>query len=152
MSAEADLLVNKTGEMLNPVQDGLNVQLNSWSPGSGFVVFDNRKLPAPGGISYSFLGLTPTALSILGVVEAALPDGGRAAAGRSEAHSRSRPAACDWGPVGECRLSLQAPLSYPQILLQSPFSKGECSVASDLCRCIGGARRIQALHPHGRAQ
>jgi hypothetical protein len=55
VSAEADLVVNKTGEMLNPVQDGLNVQLNNWSPGSGFVVFDNRKLPAPDGISYSFL-------------------------------------------------------------------------------------------------
>jgi hypothetical protein len=25
---------------LNPVQDGLNLKLNSWSPGSGFAVFD----------------------------------------------------------------------------------------------------------------
>jgi len=37
---EADLSVDEAGEMLNPVQDGLNVQLNSWSPGSGFVVFE----------------------------------------------------------------------------------------------------------------
>jgi hypothetical protein len=50
VSAEADRLVNKTGEMLHPVQDGLNLQLNSWSPGWGFVVFDNRKLPAPEAI------------------------------------------------------------------------------------------------------
>jgi hypothetical protein len=37
---QADLPVDEAGEMLNPVQDGLNVELNSWSPGSGFVVFE----------------------------------------------------------------------------------------------------------------
>jgi hypothetical protein len=34
---EADLPVNETGEMLNPVQDGLKMKLNSWSPGRSFV-------------------------------------------------------------------------------------------------------------------
>jgi len=38
-SAEPDLPIDKAGETLNPVEDGLNVQLNSWSPGLGFVVF-----------------------------------------------------------------------------------------------------------------
>ena len=34
------------------------------------------------------------------VRSAVVADGARAAAGRSEAHPRSRSAACDWGPVG----------------------------------------------------
>jgi hypothetical protein len=37
---EPDLPVNEASEMLNPVQDGLNLQLNSWSPGQGFAVFE----------------------------------------------------------------------------------------------------------------
>jgi len=38
-SAKLDLTVNKAGETLNPVQNGLNMQLNSRSPGLGFAVF-----------------------------------------------------------------------------------------------------------------
>jgi hypothetical protein len=39
-SPEANLLVNKTGKRLNPVQDRLNLQLNGWSPGQGFAVYE----------------------------------------------------------------------------------------------------------------
>jgi len=45
LAQEANLPVNETGKMLNPVQNGLNGQLNSWSPGQGFAVFNNGKLP-----------------------------------------------------------------------------------------------------------
>jgi hypothetical protein len=33
LAAQPDVLENKSGEMLNGVQNGLNLQLNSWSPG-----------------------------------------------------------------------------------------------------------------------
>jgi hypothetical protein len=48
-SAEADLPVNKTGKVLNPVQDGLNLKLNSWSPGSGFAVFEQPQTTRTAG-------------------------------------------------------------------------------------------------------
>jgi hypothetical protein len=100
--------------MLNPVQDGLNLELNSWSPGRGFVVFEQRQttwimadqLFVFGGVvpgSKVPLGWSPEARLLAQSSEAAVPDGGRAAAGRSAAHLRSRPAACDWGPIGGCR-------------------------------------------------
>jgi putative methionine-R-sulfoxide reductase with GAF domain len=44
MAAEADVLVNKAGKMLNRVQNGLNLQLNSWSPVRGLALrFATRK-------------------------------------------------------------------------------------------------------------
>ena len=37
VAAEPDLLVNKACKTLNPVQNGLNFELDSWSFGRGFV-------------------------------------------------------------------------------------------------------------------
>ena len=37
---------------------------------------------------------------VTGIINSPVSDGARAGAGRSEAHSRSRFAPCDWGPVG----------------------------------------------------
>jgi hypothetical protein len=37
--AQLDVCVNETGETLNPVQNGLNFELDSWAPGRGFAVF-----------------------------------------------------------------------------------------------------------------
>jgi len=39
LSGEADLAINKTGEALNPVEDGLNVELDGWPP---WLSLDNR--------------------------------------------------------------------------------------------------------------
>ena len=39
LSGEADLAINKTGEALNPVEDGLNVELDGWPP---WLNLDNR--------------------------------------------------------------------------------------------------------------
>ena len=39
LSGEADLAINKTGEALNPVEDGLNVELDGWP---SWLSLDNR--------------------------------------------------------------------------------------------------------------
>ncbi len=39
MALEADVAKDKSGKTLNRVQNGLNLQLNSWSPGRGLVRF-----------------------------------------------------------------------------------------------------------------
>jgi hypothetical protein len=44
MAVEADVVENEPGKMLNRVQNGLNVQLNSWSPGRGLALFCNLHL------------------------------------------------------------------------------------------------------------
>ena len=55
MAAEPDVLVNKAGKMLNRVQNGLNLQLNSWSPGSRVgAVLQLAQLLESSGISYFF--------------------------------------------------------------------------------------------------
>jgi hypothetical protein len=38
MAVEPDVTVNESGKTLNRVQNGLNLQLNSWSPGRVFVL------------------------------------------------------------------------------------------------------------------
>ena len=114
LSTEVNLPVNETSEVLNPVQDGLNLELNSWSPGRGFAVFEQQQttwiiadqLFVFGRVS-SRSNVPLSWRSRVGLLaessEAAVPDGGRAAAGRSAAYLRSRPAACDWGPIGGWR-------------------------------------------------
>src|SRR5690606_26325536 len=52
--AEPDGLVNKTGKALNPVQNGLNFELDSWSPGRGLRSFVRSNLIDAVGISYCF--------------------------------------------------------------------------------------------------
>ena len=55
LTLEPDLLVNEPSKVLYPVQDGLNLQLYSWSPGRLVTWFPTRKLIAALEISYSFL-------------------------------------------------------------------------------------------------
>jgi hypothetical protein len=43
-AVEPDVLINKSGIMLNCVQKGLNLHLHSWSPGRWFVFSINAKL------------------------------------------------------------------------------------------------------------
>jgi hypothetical protein len=43
VAAEPDVLVNKARKMLNGVQEGLNLQLNSWSPCRMFVLSFNSQ-------------------------------------------------------------------------------------------------------------
>ncbi len=123
-SAEPDLPVDKASETLNPVEDRLNVQLNSWSPGFGFCSFcatanyPNLQRSAihfcARRSSIEHCSDTPRRSSpLVQSDEAALPDGGRAAAGRSAAEPRSRPAACDWGPIGGCRRPYRDPRTIP---------------------------------------
>jgi hypothetical protein len=45
MAVEADVVENEPGKMLNRVQNGLNVQLNSWSPGRGLLRSSRRPRP-----------------------------------------------------------------------------------------------------------
>jgi hypothetical protein len=40
---EPGVLANKTRKTLDPVQDGLNFDLNSWSPGRVFVVAEQQQ-------------------------------------------------------------------------------------------------------------
>ena len=55
MAAEPDVAENKSGKMLNRVQNGLNLQLNSWSPVRGLAaVLQLRKLLELRRISYFF--------------------------------------------------------------------------------------------------
>jgi hypothetical protein len=41
ITMEADVAVNESGKTLNGVQNGLNLQLNSWSPGRALALFRN---------------------------------------------------------------------------------------------------------------
>jgi len=44
VAAKPDVLVNKARKTLNDVQEGLNMQLNSWSPGRVFVLPLNSQI------------------------------------------------------------------------------------------------------------
>jgi hypothetical protein len=57
MAMQADLSIDEAGKMLNPVQDGFNVQLNSWSPSGGwFVVVEQpQTIPAFGRSAIRFI-------------------------------------------------------------------------------------------------
>jgi hypothetical protein len=58
---QADFSVNEAKEMLNPIQDGLKLELNSWSPFGqkvGCYLFTNS-LASPAEISYSLSSLLP---------------------------------------------------------------------------------------------
>ena len=49
MALEADVAENESGKTLNRVQNGFNVQLNSWSPFRGLVRFRNLHLTRTSG-------------------------------------------------------------------------------------------------------
>src|SRR6266566_9683086 len=59
MTLQPNLLINKPGKVLHPVQNRLNLELNSWSPRSIVCVLDNRRLIEPLEISY-FVFYRPT--------------------------------------------------------------------------------------------
>ncbi len=52
MTLQPNLLINKPGKVLHPVQNRLNLELNSWSPRSIVCFLDNRRLIEPLEISY----------------------------------------------------------------------------------------------------
>jgi hypothetical protein len=49
MAVEADVAENESGKTLNHVQNGLNLQLNSWSPVRGLALFRNLHLTRTSG-------------------------------------------------------------------------------------------------------
>lgn len=49
------LPVNEPNKTLHPIQDGLNLELNSWSPRSILCFLDNRRVIEPLEISYFFV-------------------------------------------------------------------------------------------------
>ena len=49
MAVEADVAENKSGKTLNRVQNGLNLQLNSWSPVRGLALFCNSQITRTSG-------------------------------------------------------------------------------------------------------
>jgi hypothetical protein len=49
MAVEADVVENESGKTLNHVQNGLNLQLNSWSPVRGLALFCNWHLTRTSG-------------------------------------------------------------------------------------------------------
>ena len=54
---QLDSFVDEAGEMLNPVQKGFNVELNSWSPGLSVALFSPAaNLTPKGGSAIHFLG------------------------------------------------------------------------------------------------
>jgi hypothetical protein len=55
VAVEPDILENKSRKALNRVQNGLNLQLNSWFPGRGLLCFVTGKLLDSSGISYFLL-------------------------------------------------------------------------------------------------
>jgi hypothetical protein len=55
MAVEADVSENESGKTLNHVQNGLNLQLNSWSPVRGWRCFATCTLLELPGISYLVL-------------------------------------------------------------------------------------------------
>ena len=52
MTLQPNLLIHKPGKVLHPVQNRLNLELNSWSPRSIVCFLDNRRLIEPLEISY----------------------------------------------------------------------------------------------------
>ncbi len=54
MALEADVAENESGKTLNRVQNGLNLQLNSWSPCRVFALFSDSQTTPIAGISYLF--------------------------------------------------------------------------------------------------
>src|SRR6266851_8617213 len=51
---QPDVRVDETHKRLHPIQDGLKLELNSWSPRSKVGVLTNSRLIEPPEISYSF--------------------------------------------------------------------------------------------------
>jgi len=49
IAAETDVRINKSRKMLNCVQEGLNLQLNSWSPGRVFTLPLNSQITRTAG-------------------------------------------------------------------------------------------------------
>jgi hypothetical protein len=49
MALQADVAVNESGKTLNRIQNGLNLQLNSWSPVRGLALFRNLHLTRTSG-------------------------------------------------------------------------------------------------------
>jgi hypothetical protein len=49
LAVEADVAENESGKTLNHVQNGLNLQLNSWSPVRGLALFRNLHLTRTAG-------------------------------------------------------------------------------------------------------
>ena len=67
VAAEPDVLVNKARKMLNGVQEGLNLQLNSWSPGRMFALpFELANYSNSRGSAISFTTLDALAPSMGG--------------------------------------------------------------------------------------
>jgi hypothetical protein len=119
--AKFDRIVNKTGETLNPVQNGLNFELNSWSPGRRLPLVRNNLLE-PARISY-FSALLPEhahlhlQLLTQRAWRRACGQGGaqQGTGARGEQYLDGTPGAIQ-STRGSC---VCLPSLYPQILLQS---------------------------------
>src|SRR6266478_1698133 len=59
MTLQPNLLIHKPGKVLHPVQNRLNLELNSWSPRSIVCFLDNRRLIEPLEISYFVFACLP---------------------------------------------------------------------------------------------
>jgi hypothetical protein len=67
MAVEADVVENESGKTLNHVQNGLNLQLNSWSPVRGLALFCNLHLTRTSGDQlFAFTALDVVAPSMGG--------------------------------------------------------------------------------------
>jgi hypothetical protein len=67
MALQADVAENESGKTLNRVQNGLNLQLNSWSPVRGLVRFRNWHITRTSGDQlFGFTALNALAPSLGG--------------------------------------------------------------------------------------
>ena len=135
IAVEPDVVVNESGKTLNRVQNGLNLQLNSWSSLSGVSAFNQLA-------NYSILGGSATLAKKSRVRAPSLGGGGERRRRPSELQFASPPVATRNGlarPRPEARQERpkttqtvknkplengKDPKNYPQIVLQTPLFIG----------------------------
>jgi hypothetical protein len=148
VAAEPDVLVNKTRKMLNGVQEGLNLQLNSWSPGLSvcvafeLAIYSNRR-----GSAISFTALDTVAPSLGG--------GGERRRRPSEPPFASPPVATRNGlarPRPEARP--RRAKTPPEKSCRGAIKTGQCAIKtgllSPLCLSLGGRERHKGERGIGR--